>query len=175
MSNTYPTDKKRRLVDRIHNVKSKEHLKTIKGIIVSTNPELSFMKNNNGLFAEFQSLNTQTYLELEKFLNKLDKAKQKREESEMDALEIMSSDMPSTMTDEMPKKQEYSKKLRLTNTETHLLNRARYEKEIKKNENSDNDDVYDDYNPTTLPKIESPVKPPIKKLDSEIFFKKSKK
>lgn len=167
MSTTYPTDKKRKLADRIHGIKSKDHFKTIKNIIVTSNPDLEFMKNNNGLFAEFQSLNVQTYFELEKFLNKVDKIKQKNRESEIDALEMLSSDV-GNFTDEPPKRQqEYSKKLRLTNTETHLLNRARYEKEIKKNENSDNDDNYDTYNPHSIETT--------KKVESDIFHKKTKK
>lgn len=169
MSTTYPTDKKRKLVDRIHLLKNKEHLKTIKSIIVSTNPELEFMKNNNGLFAEFQSLNNQTYLELEKFLNKLDKAKQKKHASEIEALEMLSSEAQN-LTEEAPKKQEYSKKLRLTNTETHLLNRARYEKELKKNENSDNDEHVDTYNPNVVHTVD--VK---SKSETNVFFKKTKK
>ena len=184
MSETYSIEKKRKLADRIHSLSSKEQFKKIRSIIVSKNPEIEFTKNGNGLFAQFQSLNVETYTELEKFLNKADKKKLKDLEHELDDdTDALTSEI-QTLTDESAhRKQDYSKKLRLTNTETHLLNRARYENELKKNANSDETDATY-YNPDDVTsssenkkKFETDTKNDklINKQDDEIFFKKQRK
>jgi hypothetical protein len=141
MADLYSLEKKKKLADRIHLLNNKEHFKMIKNIIINNNPSLEFIKNSNGLFTQFQSLSNITYQELEKFLNKIDRNKIVKL--------INSSSPPDTHLTENNidkpnrRKQEYAKKLRLTNTETHLLNRAKYENELKKNETSEDNVVSD--------------------------------
>lgn len=175
MTDTYSIEKKKKIAEKIHSLSSKDQFRKVKDIIITNNPEIEFTKNGNGLFAQFQSLNPETYVELEKFLNKLDKKKLKNAENELDDdTDALTSEL-QTLTDESShKKQDYSKKLRLTNTETHLLNRVKYEKELKKNENSDNEeDVY--YNPDEQISNASEKSPSEKPKTESIFFKKSHK
>ena len=126
--NVYSMDMKRKLADRIHELKNLDHFKKIKTIILQENQDLEFTKNGNGLFAYFQSLNNETYVKIEKFLDKVDKQKQR--ESEASSASEQASEPANIQTQSH---KEVSKKLRLTNTETHLINRVKYEKELEKN------------------------------------------
>jgi hypothetical protein len=160
MDTSFSFDKKRKLADRIQKVGSKAELQQIKAIIAENNPELSFMKNSNGYFLQFQNLSDATYIAITKYLDKLDKKKLKDIETDMiDNSEVI-SDENTALTDDASEKN-VSKKLRLTNTESHILNRVKYEKELKKNE-LNGDEQIEYYNYENL-------------LDNEIFIQNETK
>lgn len=129
MTENYTLEKKKKLADRIQKLTEKSDLMQIKNLITENNPDISFTKNSNGYFLLFHNLTNDTYLAINKFLDKVEKRKLKIIQSELDT-ELVDSD---TITDDHSDRN-VSKKLRLTNTENHLLNRVKYEKELKKNE-----------------------------------------
>jgi len=147
MSDSYTFEKKKRLVDRIKKLTSKTDWMNVKKIITENNPELDCMKNSNGYFMQFKNLSDKTYIELTKYLDKSEKKKLKELESEVMDTSIVTSDEKSNSNsdDKSKNKKTVSKKLRLTNTESHILNRIKYENELKKNEEeatlSDNNDT----------------------------------
>lgn len=131
MSDSYTFEKKKKLIDRIKKITLKSDLIKIKKIVTENNPDLDCMKNGNGYFMEFDNLSSKTYLEITKFLDKTEKKKLKELETEIMETSVITSDEKSEGRSE---KKTVSKKLRLTNTETHILNRIKYENELKKNE-----------------------------------------
>lgn len=133
MNIDFSFEKKKKLADRIQKLNSKHELQQIKSIITDNNPDLEFMKNSNGYFMQFQNLSLNTYIAISKFLDKMDRKTIKNIESEVfENSEILSEGI-THLTDEIQEKN-ISKKLRLTNTESHILNRVKYEKELEKNE-----------------------------------------
>jgi hypothetical protein len=138
MSDSYTFEKKKKLIDRIKKLTSKTDWMNVKKIITDNNPELDCMKNSNGYFMQFKNLSEKTYDELTKFLDKAEKKKLKELESEILETSIVTSDEKSNSNSaneaSEKNKKNMSKKLRLTNTESHILNRKKYEDELKKNE-----------------------------------------
>ena len=175
MSKSFTFEQKRKLTERIHNLNvntNKKELQFIKNYITENNPELFVMKNGNGYFMQFQNLNYKTYEELTKFLDKLDKKKAKEIESEMlENSELLSEEI-TALTDNISERQHLSKKLRLTNTESHILNRVKYENELKKNEtNCENEITY--FNSENMKKKNND--PPKNKDKTSDIFVKTKK
>lgn len=126
-------EKKKRIISRLNEMRNQDDLKKIRDIILKDNPMSEHAKNNNGtFFLQPKTLKDSTYLAVEKFLIKLDKQKIKSITSEL----INTSDLSNEFSSEKQSdvKPGMSKKLRLTNTENHILNRAKYEKDIKENE-----------------------------------------
>jgi len=126
------------LAEKINSIFDTKLLKKIKKIILIHNKNIEFTKNINGLFARFQNLNVQTYIDIEKAINKYERSKIKKicTTDDLSILSTSSSDINKQTT----------KKYRLTNTETHILNRTRYEKQLRKNEfNEEDDELYPDY------------------------------
>lgn len=142
MSEEFTFDKKKKLVDRIGKLTNKTDLAIVKELILKNNPELEFMKNSNGYFTKFDKLSNKTYNDILLFLNKNDKKKMKVLEQEiLDTNELLdSSDNNTNLIIDVSDKN-LKKKLRLTNTENHVLNRAKYEHELRKNENNSDDDI----------------------------------
>jgi hypothetical protein len=139
MSTVYSDDKKKKLADKIHALpaKNKENLKKIKRIIFDNNPSLEFTKNKNGMFTDFLTLENNTYVELDKFITKLENARLRRLEEEVTNTDDLIATSENIFSDDVPIKN--SKKLRMTNTEIQLLNRARYEKALEKNARDESD------------------------------------
>jgi hypothetical protein len=141
MTENYTLEKKKKLADRIQKLTEKSDLIRIKNLIAENNPDISFTKNSNGYFLYFHNLSNETYLAINKFLDKVEKRK----------LMIINSEINTELADESETINEdysdrnISKKLRLTNTENHLLNRVKYEKELKKNE-TNVDEHLENYN-----------------------------
>lgn len=145
IDNTYTFDKKKKLMERINKLSSKAEFEQVKKIILEKNPELDSMKNQNGLFLQFNYLNNETYIGLTSYLDKLEKLKLKKMREELlETSEALSDD--DTFTNNNSDKN-MSKKLRLTNTESHIINRVKYEKELKKNENMTDVDELNIYDP----------------------------
>ena len=71
----------------IKNLIDKNDLIQIKNIIVSHNPDISMIKNNNGYLApEFEKLSYSTYVKLKDYFNKIDKKEESESESEQNKL-----------------------------------------------------------------------------------------
>jgi hypothetical protein len=150
----YSTQKKKKLADKINSIetleiskeKKIEYYKQIKKIITKNN-SVDFVKKSNCFLANFEDFSTNTYVQLNKFFNAVDKEIQNYQD--LDNKKFNSQIDMTQSSDNFKKYKAVSKKLRLTNTETHLLNRAKYEKELIKNENnydSDTDDNRNIYN-----------------------------
>lgn len=145
MSNIYTFDKKKKLLEKINKLKSKSNFEQVKKIIQDKNPELESMKNQNALFLSFNNLSNDTYLELSDYLDRVEKLRLKQMKEEiMETSEAVSDD--DTFTNNNSDKN-ISKKLRLTNTESHIINRVKYEKELKKNENMTDVEEINIYDP----------------------------
>lgn len=137
MSKSYSFEKKEKLFDKVTKLVEKlasrkdiVQIKKIKNIIDENNPDVSKMKNSNGCFMDFENLTDKTYDELSHFVVKHEKRLLKEIESELlETPDVLSDN--EILSDES---ENISKKLRLTNTENHILNRVKYEEELKKNE-----------------------------------------
>lgn len=147
----YPLDKKRTLKDKIESITDEDTLRKVKDIIIFHNPELEITRNSNGVFLRFRHLKYETYMDLEKLLKKIERKK----------IKDICSDISQSSSSEN-KINKTQKNLRLTNNENHIINRAKYEKQLRKNEFHEEDDV-------VFPKdfIQ-------KNSDSDIFVKKEK-
>jgi hypothetical protein len=96
-------------------------------------------KNNNGYFLpDFESYSSDTYIELTKYLDKID------QHEKSDNNDIKSDIYYSEKTDD--RSESGIKKLKYTNSETHILNKIQYERDLKnhqndnKNQNDEDDD-----------------------------------
>ena len=136
MSKKYTFEKQEKLYNQLEKLVKKLELredivqiKKIKSIIEENNPSVSKMKNSNGCWLDIENLTDKTYDELTYFVDKHEKRILKEIESEL----LETTDLSDTeiISDES---ENVSKKLRLTNTENHILNRVKYEEELKKNE-----------------------------------------
>lgn len=144
MDNVYTFDKKKKLAGRIKKLTQRFDFEQVKKIIMENNPELESMKNQNGLFLAFNNLTNDTYVKLANYLDKMEKQNLKKIRDQiLETSEILSEEETIANTSE----KNMSKKLRLTNTEAHIINRVKYEKELKKNENMSDTDNMNIYNP----------------------------
>lgn len=133
MSKVFDTEMKKSLANRIQNIKHKGDIKEIKKLIVENNPQLDATENTNGLFLRFQKLSSETYPKIKKFLDTRDKQeKLKAIQSDMLDSEALSEEI-KFLTETSENKTTLSKKYRLTNEETNLINRIKYEKNIEEN------------------------------------------
>lgn len=142
MSKVFDTEMKKSLANRIQNIKSKNDIKEIKKLILENNPELDTTTNTNGLFLRFQKLSSETYPKIKKFLDTRDKQEKIKElQSEVLDSEALSEEI-KFLTETSDAKM--SKKYRLTNEETNLINRIKYEKNIEENAKGDdnNTDIF---------------------------------
>lgn len=121
-------EKKIKLRDKIQKVvKSKEDLLGIKALLKSCNPELEMSKNKNGYFIDILNLELSTYIELAKYIDKLDK-KRIEEEKQNSLSDNTKSDSHVESTENV---ENVEKKPKYKNSENHILNRAKYEKALK--------------------------------------------
>lgn len=133
MSDSFTFEKKKRLMGRIQNLKDRTEIMDIKNIIFLHNDEPPHMKNSNGMFFVFDNLSEVTYIELVKYLDKKDKKNLKKMEKEIKQTSELLSDELGAMSEKKPDKN-VPKSLKLTNAETHLLNRRKYEEQLQTNE-----------------------------------------
>jgi hypothetical protein len=183
MNIIYDNDKKKKLVNKISKLTSQTEYEHVKNIIKKYNSDIPTMKNNNGTYYDFESLTNETYIELTRFLDKIEKNKIKKMQNEIfdssDAFSeehIENTDNAKSGTYQSNKN--ISKKLRLTNGESHIINRANYEKELKKNECVDK--IFEEltiYNPESFQnkKITDNVSDIFIHVDEENNKKKNKK
>lgn len=143
MSKVFDTEMKKSLANRIQNVKYKSDIKEIKKLILEHNPELDATKNTNGVWLRFQKLSQETYPKIKKILDARDKQEKiKAIQSEILDSEALSEEI-KFLTETSENKTSLSKKYRLTNEETNLINRIKYEKNIEENAKGDSDETLD--------------------------------
>lgn len=135
MDKSYSHEKKKKLAEKIQSLERKHH-KHIKKIIKENNPDSEFMKSTGSSLTTFQNLTYKTYIELDKYVTKvLDSMKDDKSDDSDEQLgtdgKTLSESLDQEITN-MAKHKKISKKLRYTNTENLLLNRDRYEREIRK-------------------------------------------
>jgi len=119
----YTYEKKLKLSEKINSsLKKKSDMIDILTIITKHNPQLKITKNNNGYFSEFQNLTNITYSEIEKVLDRINKKTKNHQE---DNKIINHSITLNNKDDSHGKKQKY------TNVENYILNRVRYEENLK--------------------------------------------
>lgn len=161
-SSDYPFEKKKKLVDKLGKLTVPCDLFAVKKIIQDNNEVIKDMFNSNGYFVHFHNLSYDTYIKLSDFIKKKELQELKKTESEL----CGNSESDENVMMKVQTGGYVSKKLRLTNTENHMLNRAKYEKELQKNEsNSENDTVMYDCEET------QPKMPQQKSKDTDIFAK----
>lgn len=140
MTEPYTFDRKKKLLDRIKKSASRSDYEQIQKIIIDGNSDLGSMKNANGVFMRFNSLTNDTYDNIANYLDKIDKRKIKQLKDEVmeesEAADVADMEESSANNNNTASEINVSKKLRLTNAETHILNRKKYENELKRNENS---------------------------------------
>lgn len=142
MSKVFDTEMKKSLANRIQNIKHKGDIKEIKKLILENNPDLDPTVNKNGLFLRFQKLAPETYPKIKKFMDMRDKQEKLKEiQSEMIDSEALSEEI-KFLTETSDAKPVLSKKYRLTNEETNLINRIKYEKNIEENAKIDETDIF---------------------------------
>lgn len=118
------------LHDHIEKIRSIWHLKKIKLIIEEHNPDLNILKNSNGYYLQFQNLTNETYILINEYLLNI--------ESKIIKSPNIILDSSEQNTSEQFEKNGL-KKYKLTNTENHILNRVKYENELKKNDTLNNE------------------------------------
>jgi hypothetical protein len=128
--------KKKKILERIHKLTDLTELKTIKSIIEKYNSNV-FTKNNNGYHSKFDSYVDETYIDLLNYLNKLDKKKLKQMKSSEEEYNMTNM----TSINITPINTKYEKKYKLTNTENLVINRAKYDHAIRKNNNNSDDEI----------------------------------
>jgi|SaaInlStandDraft_6_1057023.scaffolds.fasta_scaffold03971_7 hypothetical protein len=142
MDNTITFDDKSKILERIKKfIPKSDENKSVMGHItkiLKEDSKLDTMENKNGIFCEFNNLSYSTYSKLTKFLDKVDKLKLKKLKETVEHSENFTDE--DTFTNNGSDKN-MSKRLRFTNTESHVLNRVRYEKQLKQNENSSDEEI----------------------------------
>jgi hypothetical protein len=143
MSKPFTIEMKKSLANRIGNIKNKQDLKAIKKLITDNNPDLEKTENSNGMFLRFQILSNETYDKIKKFLDARDKQEKIKEiKSEIIDSATLSEEIKFLTENSENKNSSLSKKYRLTNEETNLMNRIKYEKNLEENSKNDEDDIF---------------------------------
>lgn len=154
----FTIDDKKKILNRINKLKSRTDHNEIKNIISKNNVETNSMTNTNGIFYQFNNLSTKTYTELLSFLDKLDKIQLKKLQDEiLESSDAISDDTTQAGNTDKDKEKNISKKLRYTNTESNIINRIKYENELKKNENMTEEGTQI-YNPNVMVKKKNHTK-----------------
>ncbi len=136
----FPYEKIVKLAERIGNMRDKKYknnLKQIKKIIEEHNTNISMTKNNNGYFLpDFESYSYETYVELTKYFEKLDMLDMlDMNENNSDIFSETNTIKKSTHFSEKNfSEHNQNKKLKYTNSETHILNKIKYENALKKHQ-----------------------------------------
>jgi DNA gyrase/topoisomerase IV subunit A len=141
-------EKKVKLRDKIQkSIKNKDELIYIKTLLKTHNPNLCMTKNSNGYFIDMLNLTHITYIEISKFIDKLYK-KRSDEDTEAskntktdECVYDKTDDCVDTIT---------QKKLKFKNSESHILNRVKYEKALKKHQSEDQVENEPDPKPSNI-------------------------
>lgn len=127
---SYPLEKKKRLATKISSMRDRKHLRVIKKIIVEENPDININKNSGGMLMFFENCSYNTYVKLDKYLQKIDDDKFK---SDTNTDTNTDTDNESDYNNNSDTNSDYSKartRLRYSNREKRLIKRQTYEKII---------------------------------------------
>jgi hypothetical protein len=118
----YSFEQKERLARRIQKLRKPKYFRDIENIITAHNPDLDITTNPSGKFMYFQNLKTETYIALEKYVNKILKLK---------TISETSDSISTTMTPEITKysddNEEADLMLKYSNKERNLIKRKLYD------------------------------------------------
>ena len=129
-------ERKKKLAEKLSNIRNQKDLVNIFEIICSENPNIS--ENNNGMFMLFNNFNNETYYKLEKYISiiqnrKTDKTLSNNSEEHSDKMKYT-----PYSHDEFPDQAQLSPKLKYSNKEKNIIKRQRYDTFMNSEENSDN-------------------------------------
>jgi hypothetical protein len=137
MSKEYTKYDKKKLIDRIGKIYSKDRHKEIKTIIETNNPNLENTRNRYGVFFHFNDLTKKTYSLIETYLDKYEKQRSKlSEKASENIVEISSSESDDNNFNNSVKK------LKLTNAEQHILNQVKYKNTTSKFDEVSESDIF---------------------------------
>lgn len=163
----YSFEKKKKLAAKIGNIKNKEQLRTIRDIIFEENPNAIAKKTNDGYLMYFQNYTPDTYIRIEKNLNKNEP--NKNSIFSINHLENTISDVPINTDSECSKNIDVDyvnsrSRLRYSNRERRLINKRDYDTKLNEkpqsiievgenNNNSSTLDIHDKEPDTVVRKI----------------------
>ena len=125
----YSFEKKKKLAARISDMRDKDTLRKIRDIIFTENPDINAKKSSGGYLMYFQNYTVNTYIKIEKYLNKLDA--EKLEKITRSITENSDHPMVSSEADMYGSNIDYTvsrSKLKYSNKERRLIKRTQYEK-----------------------------------------------
>ena len=135
----YSTSKKEKLVERINELKTEKEYLELYEIIQGKNKKPTKQVGDSTVMF-FHDLDNDTYIEIEKYLDKTLKKYEKKKDTESEYTE----DYKPYSQDEFPDEKEISSKLKYSNKEKNLIKRKRYDQTL--NEENGSDVVYCDFN-----------------------------
>jgi len=144
MEVAYTNKQKLKLKKQIEQIKKKKDLVRIYEILQQD--DVNITTNNNGMFMFFHDLDNKTYVELDKFLHKLNKQKFSDTGSITDDTYSEKKEYMPYAADEFPSQKGIGPKFKYSNREKNIIKRIQYNKNIN-SENGEDDDVeYCDFN-----------------------------
>lgn len=162
----YSFERKKKLADKIGNIKDKTILRKIKHIILSENTNAKSTKTGGGIFMYFQDYTDDTYHKIDKYLQKVEREKLERQtrsiteisEQLLQSSEIIDDPIDYNVT---------RSRLRYSNKEARILRRNQYEEII--HQKPDKEDKYhsDSIDDTTPGPKNGPKNGPKKPIPSK--------
>lgn len=146
----YTQEYKKKLADKISQIKNKSIIINIYKIIKDDNKNIDALKNKNGVFVYFHALQDSTYNKIEQYLKKINP------DSDINSEKL--EYIPYT-NDDFPDQEKLSPKLKYSNKEKNIIKRQRYNKIIAEDQTQDSISL--SYSPSPVSeKIKSPKKLP---------------
>ena len=131
MDNNYSHTKKKKLAEKIMNIKDKKQLLKIKTIIFNENPSLSVVKNSTGILLYFQDLKISTYVKLDDFLNnKIIKKYMKKINNINNIENELSCDQNTASSDIVSSLSSNTNDYKYSNKERNIIRRKQYEETL---------------------------------------------
>lgn len=134
MSNIYTHKMKQRLADRISKVKNKNDMINIVKIIHEDNKNIS--ENQNGIFMLFDSLNNDTYIQLNEYLNNISTTQKKKKPNKIEYKSYSSNNCSNEDSINYKINDQFDSKLKYSNTEKSIIKRNMYNQKYESEENS---------------------------------------
>ena len=133
MDDNYSHTKKKKLAEKIMNIKDKKQLLKIKTIIFNENPSLSVVKNSTGILLYFQNLNNSTYIKLDDFLNnKIIKKYMKKINNINNIENELSYDQNISSSENVLSLSSNTNDYKYSNKERNIIRRKQYEETLNK-------------------------------------------
>lgn len=189
MNNTFTFEKKKKLADKISNLKRKEDIIKIFEIIYEHDKNIT--ETQNGLFMIFNDLSDAVYHKIDLYLKSITK----KQSSPISENLSEKKEFVSYVKNEFPDQEQFNPKLKYNNREKNIIKRQRYEKMITTEKDTNEGVVYKKFDAISLSDSNSeanktspvstttngpvkepvknigkkkPVKPPTKKTEKQI-------